>query len=43
VVAVAFKAFYGWILLIKMRAELVEQDTSAGWLRALLSEERKDG
>jgi heme exporter protein C len=43
VVAVAFKAFYGWMLLINMRTMLVEQDASAGWLRALLHEERKDG
>jgi heme exporter protein C len=43
VVAVAFKAFYGWIMLINMRTMLVEQDACAGWLRALLNEERKDG
>lgn len=41
--AVAFKVFYGLVLLINMRTMLVEQDACAGWLCALLHEERKDG
>lgn len=31
--AAAFKVFYGWTLLLKMRANLLEQDLHNGWVK----------
>jgi heme exporter protein C len=36
VMALAFKLFYGALLLLKMRTQLVQEDAQAGWLKALL-------
>lgn len=34
--ALSFQFLYAWVLLLKMRANLVEQDFRAGWVQAML-------